>query len=62
MKCGCCGKELKILGVQTWPPQLNRPSQALVECENKRCIAYKRTSTTETHHEICADAKKEAQS
>lgn len=59
MTCACCGKELAILGVQHYPHQLNRKPDTLVECQNAACIVYRRTATTETHHERCADARRE---
>lgn len=58
--CGCCGQHLTIIGKQVYPAKYNIKDQILVECRNEDCIVYRRTSTRESHHEICEAAKCEA--
>lgn len=59
MKCGCCGKTLAFVGVQQYPPKYNLAPKTLVECVTYGCIVFKRTATTESHQQICDDARRE---
>lgn len=58
--CGCCGQRLYIIGTQTFPAKYNLKDLILVDCRNEDCIVYRRTASTESHHETCEIAKCEA--
>jgi hypothetical protein len=59
LQCACCGQHVTIIGKQSWSPKMNRKDSIMVECRNEDCIAHRRTATTESHHQICEDAKRE---
>lgn len=58
--CNCCGQRLHIIGKQVYPAKYNIKDAILVECRNPDCVAYRRTATSESHHEICEAAQCEA--
>lgn len=59
LQCACCGQHVTIIGKQIWSPKMHRKDSIMVECRNEDCIAHRRTATTESHHQICEDAKRE---
>lgn len=57
--CACCNQPVTIIGKQIWSAKQKRADSILVECRNEDCIAHRRTATTESHGQICDEARRE---
>lgn len=60
LQCECCQQHVTIIGKQVFPAKYKLKDLIMVECQNEDCIAHRRTASTESHHQICDDARCEA--
>lgn len=51
--CKCCGRELTVVGVQTYPAKYNLKDKVLVECQNETCVMNRRTHSADFHEQAC---------